>query len=69
MVYNVKANNKTARPRAIYALYIGPNDSSTGHIVFKLSPKNVVKTPKFKPRPIAEDIITSIESLVLNSFK
>mmetsp|Transcript_32525 Transcript_32525/g.36386 ORF Transcript_32525/g.36386 Transcript_32525/m.36386 type:complete len:130 (+) Transcript_32525:5444-5833(+) len=36
---NVKANNKTSRPRAFYALYIGPNDGGTGHSVFKLSTK------------------------------
>ena len=35
MAYNMKSTNKTLEPRAIYALYIGPNDSGTSHQVFK----------------------------------
>ena len=49
MAYDVTANNKTKHPRAFYALYIGPNDSGTGHIVFKLLTKRLVITPKRKP--------------------
>ena len=36
MVYDVTSSNKITDPRAFFALYIGPNDSGTGHIVFKL---------------------------------
>ena len=39
MAYDVTADNKTTKPRALYALYIGPNDSGTGHQVFKLATK------------------------------
>ena len=35
--YDVLSNNKTSKPRAFYALYIGLNDGGTGHSVFKLS--------------------------------
>ena len=31
LAYNVTSNNKTSKPRAFYALYIGPNDAGTGH--------------------------------------
>ena len=35
MVYDVTSNNRTTNSRDFFALYIGPNDSGTGHIVFK----------------------------------
>ena len=37
MAYDVIFSNKTTDPRAFFALYIGPNDSGTGHTVFKLT--------------------------------
>ena len=36
MAYDITADNKTTHPRAFYAFYIRPNDSGTGHQVFKL---------------------------------
>ena len=45
MAYDVTASNKTIDARAFFALYIGPNDSCTGHIVFKLGTKQLVITP------------------------
>lgn len=57
------ANNKTGRSRAIYALYFGPSDSGTGHIILQLSMKSVVTTQKCKPKPMAEDIITIIDEI------
>ena len=53
----------TARPRAFFALYIRPSDSSTGHTVFKLATKGLVITPKCKPKPMAEDIVTVVNEL------
>ena len=44
MANAVKANNKTALPRVFYALYIGPYDSGTSHIICKLSTKNFYTT-------------------------
>ena len=37
IAYDVTSSNKTTDLRAFFALYIGPNDSGTGHIVFKLA--------------------------------
>ena len=31
LAYDVKSDNKILKPRAFYALYIGPNDGGTGH--------------------------------------
>ena len=36
MAHNVRANNKILQPRVFYALFIGPTDGGTGHLVFKL---------------------------------
>ena len=57
MAYTVRANSKTSRPRAFYALYIGPNDGGTGHSVFKFSTKKMIITTKCKPVPIPDDVI------------
>ena len=32
---DIKSNNKTSKPRALYALYIRPNDGGIDHSVFK----------------------------------
>ena len=65
MVYNViaRTSNKTTHSRAFLTFYIGPSDSGTGHKVFKLSTKLLVTTPKCKPKPMAEDIITSVNEI------
>ena len=63
LAYDVLSSNKTSKPRAFYALYIGPNDSGTGHQVFKLSTKRMVNTPKCKPIPIPDDIIQVVNDL------
>ena len=39
MAYNVTSSNKTTDAKAFFALYIGPNDSGTGNISFKLGTK------------------------------
>ena len=39
ITYNIIANNTTTRPRAFFALYIGPSEIGTGCIVFKLLKK------------------------------
>ena len=53
MAYDVTSNNMTAHPRTFFALYIRPNDSGTGHTVFKLTLKQLVTTPNRKPKPMA----------------
>ena len=44
MAYNVTAKNITAHPRTFFALYTGPSNSGTGHIILKLSTKKLVPT-------------------------
>ena len=56
IAYDVTARNKTTYLRAFFALYIGPNDSGTGHTVFKLTTKRLVTTLKCKPKPMAEGV-------------
>ena len=63
MAYDVTANNKTTIPRAFYALYIGPNNSSTGHQVFKLLSKRLVTTPKCKPVPMPDNVIQVVNDM------
>ena len=63
MAYDVTANNKTTRPRAFYALYIVPNDSGTGHQVFKLASKRLVTTPKCKHVPMPDDVIEVVNDM------
>ena len=57
MAYDVTSSNRTTDPRAFFALYIGPNDSGTGHIVFKFATKRLVTIPKCKLKPMVEDVV------------
>ena len=63
MALNVRANNRTLRPRAFYAFYIKPNDGGTGHSVFKLSIEKMIITPKCKPVPMPEDVIQVVNEM------
>ena len=63
MAYDVTTNNKTTIPRTFYALYIGPNNSGTGHQVFKLLLKRSVTTPKCKPVPMPDNIIQVVNDM------
>ena len=63
MAYDVTANNKTTIPRAFYALYIRPNNSGTGHQVFKLSSKQLVTSPKYKPVLMPDDVIQVVNDM------
>ena len=63
VAYIVIASNKTAHPRIFFALYIGPNNSGTGHIVFKLLTNQLVTAPNFKPKPMAEDIVEVVNEM------
>ena len=63
MAYDITTNNKTTIPRAPYALYIRPNDSGTGHQVFKLSSKWLVTSPKYKPVPMPDEEIKVVNDL------
>ena len=63
LAYDIKLNNKTSKPRAFYALYIGPNDEGTGHSVFKLSTKAMIVTPRCKPIPMPDDVIAVVNQM------
>ena len=63
MAYDVTTNNKTTIPRAFYALYIRPNNSGTGHQVFKMSLKRLVTSLKCKPIPMPDDVIEVVNDL------
>ena len=63
MAYDNNASNKVLYPRTFYALYIGPNDSSTGHLIFKLSTNQILTTPKYKPVTIPDDLIEAINKM------
>ena len=63
LAYDVKSNNKTSKPRAFHALYIGPNDAGIDHLVFKLATKNMILTPRCKPIPMPDDVIQVINQM------
>ena len=63
LAYDVKSNNKTSKPRALYALYIGPNDGGTGHSVSKLSTKKMIITSKCKPIPMPNNVIEVVNQM------
>ena len=49
MAYNTNFGNDTLCPRTFYALYIGPNDIGNGHLIFKLSTKQMLVITKHQP--------------------
>ena len=63
LVYDVQLNNKTSKPIAFHVLYIGPNDGGTGHSVFKLSTKTMIITPRCKPIPMPNNVITVVNQM------
>ena len=63
LTYDVQASNKTSKPRAFYTLYIGLNYGGTGHSVFKLSIKNMIITPRYKPIPMPDDVIEVVNQM------
>ena len=60
MAYNTNVGNNTLRPRTFYVLYIGLNDKGNGHLIFKLSTKQILITAKYQPIHIPKDIIEAI---------
>ena len=63
LAYDVKLNNKTPKPRAFYALYIGPNDGGTGHSVCKLSMKKMIVKSRCKPIPMPDDVTKVVNQM------
>ena len=46
MAYNTIADNSIFYPRTFYALYIGSNNDDIGHLICKLSMKQILTTMK-----------------------
>ena len=60
MAYDTNVGNNTLRPRTFFVLYIGPNDNGIGHLIFKLSTKQILITMKYQPVSVPEDLIKAI---------
>ena len=64
MAYNVNAGSNTLYPRTFYVLYIGPIDNDIGHLIFKLSTKQILVTilvtTKYQPIHVPENLIQVI---------
>ena len=44
MAYGNNVRNSTLRPRTFYMICLGPNDNIIGHLIFKLSTKQILIT-------------------------
>ena len=69
MAYNNNARGNTLYPRTFYTLYIGPNNNGAGHLILKLLIKQILTTLIYKPVPIPEDLLKTInqkDSLTTN---
>ena len=60
MAYDNNAKSSTLYLKTFYPLYIGLNDSGTGHLIFKLSTKQILITSRVKPVPMSKDLIKTI---------
>ena len=63
MDYDTNTGNNTLRPRTFYVLYIGPNDNSIGHLIFKLSTKQISITINYQSVPVPDDLIEAINKI------
>ena len=63
MAYDNNTSNKTFHLRPFYTLYFGPNDSGTGHLIFKLSMKQILTRPKYKPVHMPENLTKTINKM------
>ena len=50
----------------LYALNIGLKDNGIGHLIFKLSTKQILTTIKYQPVPVSENLFKTINEM--NSF-
>ena len=50
----------------LYTLYIEPNNNDIGHLMFKLSTKQILTTMKYQPVPVPENLFNTINET--NSF-
>ena len=57
MAYNTKNGSNTIRLRTFYTLYIKPKDSGNGHLIFKLSTKQILVTMKYQPIRVHAELL------------
>ena len=60
MAYNTNTGTDILCPITFYVLHIGPNDNGIGHLIFKLSTRQIVITMKYQPVPVSENLIKAI---------
>ena len=63
IAYNNNARSNKLYLRTFYALYSGPNNNGTGHLIIKLSTKRILTTMKYQPVPMPEDLIEVINEI------
>ena len=66
IAYNTSDGSNILYPRTLYTLYVGPNNNGIGHLIFKLSMKQILTTIKYQPVPIHECLFETINET--NSF-
>ena len=52
-------------PQIFYALYIGPNNDSNGHLIYKLSTSQILVAIKYQSVPIPEDLIKAVNETTI----
>ena len=63
MMYNTKALNDTGTQRAVYLLYIRPNDAGTAHYVYNMATKQVISSPKVIIKKMDQVFIDLIDKI------
>ena len=61
MAYDTNADDSILYPRILYALYIGPNSNGIGHLIFRLSTKQILTTMKYEPVTVPENLFKTIK--------
>ena len=63
MAYNTKASNNTGTQRAVYLLYIRPNDSGTGYYIYNMTTKQVISSPKVIMKEMDQAFVDLIDEI------
>ena len=63
MACYTSVQNNTLHPRTSYVLYIGPNDNSISHLIFKLLTKQILITMEYQTVPMLKDQIKAINEM------
>ena len=60
ITYDTNAGNNALHPSIFYALYIGSNDDSNGHLIYKLYMNQILVTMEYQSVPVPEDLIKEV---------